>query len=328
MKIAHSLGVSENTESREVRILILPHFEIGGMTGDAPGEAQLFYEAYFENSEEYLLKNGKKLFYNPLNKLAMCVTGSGKTNTASLITCALSDWRFDMSSAYILSVGCAGGAMGFTTLGDVCIATGVCDNDLGHTADFRDVSVSNSGKLWFHDTSYDDAAYKKLNSALVSRVFDIVKDTNLETTDLAQETMRRNFPGEDWALRSPSVVRGVNLSGDNFWKGRYDHERANHIVSYYFPEMKFAVSEMEDISVAAVADNFGMLDKCVMLRVCVNTDVFVDGNTPESLWGADCSYNAAVENENNETLDIFLPAMRNLFKTGSAFIDAVLNDEL
>ena len=36
-----------------VRVLILPKFEAGELTGDFPGEAQLFYEAYLAGGEVY-----------------------------------------------------------------------------------------------------------------------------------------------------------------------------------------------------------------------------------------------------------------------------------
>lgn len=57
-------------------------------------------------------------------------------------------------------------------------------------------------------------------------------------------------------------------------------------------------------------------------------DVFMDGETTESIWGDDVSFNEKVENENTETLDIFEPAMHNLFDTASIVIDAALDGTL
>ena len=42
----------KNDETTKVRVLILPKFEIGGIAGDFPGEAQLFYECYCAGCEE------------------------------------------------------------------------------------------------------------------------------------------------------------------------------------------------------------------------------------------------------------------------------------
>ena len=36
-----------------IRVLILPKFEVGSMSGDFPGEAQLYYENYLAGGEEY-----------------------------------------------------------------------------------------------------------------------------------------------------------------------------------------------------------------------------------------------------------------------------------
>ena len=36
-----------------VKVLLLPKFEIGEMTGDFPGEAQYYYEQYLINAVEY-----------------------------------------------------------------------------------------------------------------------------------------------------------------------------------------------------------------------------------------------------------------------------------
>lgn len=322
-------GASGEEKSKlVVSALLMPHFETGEMAGDAIGEAQLFYEAYFKDAVEYTLANGKILYYCPETKLAMCVTGSGKTNCAAILASALMDDRFDMTDAYIFAFGCAGGASGYTTLGDVSIATAVCDNELGHTADIRDLAIEGNTKLWYHDSSYDDAAFRRMDAELVDKVYALVKDVKLETTEVAKETMARNFDGAEWATRDPKVILGVHVSGDDFWKGDFDHERALDIASFYFPEEHYAMTEMEDVAIAVVADQFGLLDKCIFMRACVNPDVFINGNTPESTWGGEFNFNTSVEEENLETLDIFDPAMRNNLAVGSKIIDAILDGSL
>ena len=50
--------------------------------------------------------------------------------------------------------------------------------------------------------------------------------------------------------------------------------------------------------------------------------------TPESTWGEYKSFNEKVENDNTETLDIFEPAMHNLFDTARVVIDAAIKGEL
>lgn len=318
-------GCAGSPRQKKISVLLLPHFEVDGMTGDFPGEAQLFYEKYLTGAEEYVLKDGRTLYYAPSNKVALCVTGSGKVNCAENLTAVLTDTRFDCSETYIFAMGCAGGASGYSTLGDVCLATAVCDNELGHTADIRELSVESNTRLWYHDSSYDDVSYKALNRELVDTLYSLVKDVELETTDISRNSMEQNFAGEEWAVRDPKVILGVNISGDNYWKGTYNHQRAIEVVAHYFPGENYAMTEMEDVAIADVADMFGLLDRCVFIRVNVNPDVFVFGETPESLWGGEFNFNTSVGEENKETLDIFEPAMRNNLAVGSVIIDYLLS---
>ena len=152
----------------DVSVLILQHFEIGELSGDFPGEVQYFYEEYFMDGDSYEINGGYTLYYNKADKIAMCVTGSGKTNASAALTAVLCDDRFCFESSKILAVGCAGGAIEYSTLGDVCIATAVYDFDLGHTADPRD--LTGDGSKWFHDSTYDDVCHKELNAELAEEL--------------------------------------------------------------------------------------------------------------------------------------------------------------
>lgn len=49
--VVYSAGV-DVSEKTALRVLIIPKFEIGEMTGDFPGEAQLFYERYCAGCSE------------------------------------------------------------------------------------------------------------------------------------------------------------------------------------------------------------------------------------------------------------------------------------
>lgn len=312
----------------KIDVLILPKFEIGEMFGDFPAEAQCYYEEYMMDSDKYILKNGKELYVNNELKIALGVTGSGKVNTSCYLTAVLCDERFDFSSAYILSTGCAGGAIGNTTLGDVTVVSSCVDQDLGHTADIREYENKDNEKLWFHNDSFDDISYKVLNAELVNNVFELVKDTNLSTTEISKDCMARNFPNQAWATREPKVIKGTVVTGDNFWKGDYCHKRALQICDYYKTPDPFTVSEMEDIAVAVVAEQFGLLDKVIAIRVACNLDVFIDGTTPESMWDNVQQFAENVKSNNDETLDIFVPSMKNVFLVGKKIIDAIINEKL
>lgn len=124
-----------------------------------------------------------------------------------------------------------------------------------------------------------------------------------------------------------SAAIGTTASGDNYWKGQYDHQNALRITAEYGCPDPYAISEMEDVAVARAAARFGMLDRLILLRTAVNMDVFMGGATPESLWLPEYEDNLASES-NAEAADIFAPAMKNVFDVGSVIMEAILSGKL
>ncbi|MBR6088799.1 MAG: hypothetical protein IKP86_02625 [Anaerolineaceae bacterium] len=319
-------GYSEQATDQRmpVRVLILPKFEIGAMTGDFPGEGQCFYEEYLAGGETYIIDGcpgSIELYYK--DGVALCLIGQGKVAAALNTAAILSDTRFDFSDAYILAVGCSGVAEGYGILGDVFVISAAADFDLGHRADPREMSVATE-TTWFHDESFDSTAVIRLDPDLTDRVYSLVKDISLQTTDQTVSFLRREYPDEAWADRQPQVMRGTSVTGDHFWKGRYDHQNALLIAGTYNCSDPYAATEMEDIAVAQAVKRFRMLDRLIILRVGVNMDVFPDGVTPEILWGPASDDYLASENS-MESVDIFETAMHNCFSVGRVIIDAVLD---
>ena len=242
---------------------------------------------------------------------------------AALSTMAiLSDTRFDWSDAYIISTGCAGSSAGNTVMGDVFLITSAVDYDLGHHADAREISDP-EGTTWFHDADFDDAAVVRLNPELMEKVYALVKDAPVETTEVTRNFMRAAFDGADWAVRDPRVLRGTTVTSDNYWKGRYGHLNALRMAEVYQCPDPYAMTEMEDVAIARTAVRMGMLDRLIIIRVSVNMDVFMLGTTPESLWG-DAKATTLASEENVEAADIFVTAMKNNFNVGRIIIDKIL----
>ena len=331
------------SKPKKIRVLILPKFEIGEMTGDMPGEAQLYYEAYLDGAEEYEIDGGNKdtkLYVK--DDVALYITGESKVNSALSLEAVLRDERFDYSDAYIISTGCAGTATETSVMGDVFIITATVDYDIGHQADIREMNgdeISSAGSdekpeevssetkvetTWFHDGTWDDVSYKILNQELTEKVFSLVKDTKLETTPKTRKFMEKAFENAEWATRDPIVQKGTAVTGDNYWKGVYDEANARLIAETYNCPDPYAVSEMEDNALAVVLDRRGMLDRFLIIRDSVNMDVFMNGETPESLWGGQESENL----EEGESADIFETARHNNFNVGKQVIDAILSGEI
>lgn len=316
-----------SNEKLPVKVLILPKFEVGEMEGDFPGEAQYFYEEYVAGGEEFDIEGSKetgKLYYK--DGVALCLLGQGKVSAAISTTAILSDDRFDLSDAYILSVGCAGSAKGYGIPGDVFVISSAVDYDLGHQADPRELAEE-SDSTWFHDESFDKTAFIRMDEDLTDLAFEKVKDVKLETTERTQEYLSLEFPGEAWANRQPKVMLGTSVSGDNYWKGIYDHQNALLITKTYKCRDPYAATEMEDVAVGQAAESFGLLDRLIVLRVGVDMDVFPQGVPPEMLWGKRSVDDIASE-ESIESVDIFETAMKNCYDTGKVLIDMILEGDL
>ena len=310
-----------------VKVLILPKFEVGEMTGDFPGEAQNYYEGFLAGGSEYEIAGSPdaiKLYYK--NGVALCLTGQGKVASALNTTAVLADDRFDFSEAYVLSVGCGGSAEGYSIFGDVCVISAAVDYDLGHHADPRDMR-NETETTWFREESFDDSAVIRLDPDLTDRVFELVKDVQLDTTEQTERYLDKEYAEEAWAQRPPQVLRGTSVTGDNFWKGIYDHQNALLITESYGCIDPFAITEMEDVAVGQAVKRFGLLDRLIILRASVNMDVFPDGVTPEILWGPADDDQLASE-ESMESVDVFETAMRNCFAAGRVLIDAILEGTL
>ena len=121
-------GETNAADPIDIKVLILPKFENGEMTGDFPGEAQYYYDAYVKDGDEYDIAGGfedNKLYVK--DGVALYVTGMGKVNSAMSLQAILSDNRFDFSDAYVFSTGCAGSAVEYGVMGDVYVITATVD---------------------------------------------------------------------------------------------------------------------------------------------------------------------------------------------------------
>ena len=309
-----------------VKVLILPKFEVGEMAGDFPGEAQYYYEEYLTDAEVYDVPYGTpgtKLYYR--DGVALCVLGMGKVNAALSTMAVLSDARFDYSQAYILSTGCAGSAAETTVMGDVFLITAAVDYDLGHHADGRDLADP-EGTSWFHDADFDDVAVVILNQALTGKIYALVKDTPVETTERTRNYMLHAFDGAEWAVRDPLILTGTTVTADNYWKGSHGHANALLMVETYACPDPYVSTEMEDVAVARAARRMGLLDHLIVIRGSVNMDVFMLGATPENLWGNAEAMTLANE-DSVEAADIFAVSMKNTFDVGRVIIDSILSGE-
>lgn len=315
----------------KVRVLIVPKFEIGEITGDFPGEAQLFYEYYCAGCEEIAIAHTTPTAHFYLKEesgVGLLITGSGKTAAGLSLMSLLSDDTYDFSDTIIVSVGCSGGNTGFARFGDVVLVTAACDLELGHHTDKAELTDPDNSHTWFPDESDEnDYACKQMDPELCDKAYQLIKDCSLRTTDITDHVLADNFPNEEWAQRKPCVLKGTAISTDSYWKGAEDHANAAFAAEYYGCDDKYAVTEMEEIAVMNAAECFGLENRVISLRVVVNSDTFLKGESPEQLWLDEKDFEETASAEKGETVDIFEPGMESLFDTGRIIIDAILAGE-
>lgn len=86
-----------------------------------------------------------------------------------------------------------------------------------------------------------------------------------------------------------------------------DHANAMKMLESYGCPDPFVIFEMEEFGVGTILKRLNMPDRFIIIRDNVNMDVFMAGQTPESLWNPD--YHEPLASENNfEAADIFATA--------------------
>lgn len=167
-------------------VLTVAIFEVGEMTGDFAGEAQLWVEG--EGMTEVLEVPGS---YSPVycNDDGHClvVTGLGIANaTATIMAVGLSD-QLDLSQAYIVIAGIAGIDPNDGTLGSAAWADWVIDGDLAHEIDAREIPETwdyslihlGCGEAWCEEGWAAETEVYHLNTTLVDWAFKLSQDVEL-----------------------------------------------------------------------------------------------------------------------------------------------------
>jgi purine nucleoside permease len=255
-------------EKQPIKVLVFGMFEVGENKGDFAGEFQHFYEAYFDGADSYDLNTMPLTLYVNEEGVAGAIAGMGKAQAGATLTTILRDDRFDFSDTFILISGCSGMNPERGTLGDVVIADALVDYELGHAWKESD-NPKDSDSLFLRSSGYDRSGYIPLNSSLVDWAFSLVQDIPLNDADAAKEYRKLYSAAE--ALETPTVRRGVSVTGDSYWHGKASSEHADDVCSSY-DAGTYMVTQMEDNAFGVVAMNENKLDRLLVIRDVVNYD--------------------------------------------------------
>ena len=121
-----------------VKVVVVAMFEVGEDTGDMPGELQYWVERDHLDRVFPLPAGYHSIRMNGEGEMAV-LTGQGTAHAAATIMALGLDPRFDLTHAYWIIAGIAGGSPDRVSLGSAAWARWVVDGDLGYEIDPREM---------------------------------------------------------------------------------------------------------------------------------------------------------------------------------------------
>lgn len=245
---------SQSAKPIRIKVVVVAMFERGEDTGDAPGEYQFWVE---REHLDQVIPVPAAYHHVRLNKDGVLgiLTGVGTAKAAASVMAIGLDPRFDLSKAYWLVAGIAGGDPADVSLGSAVWAEHVLDGDLAYEIDARQIPADwPTGYVPLRRaTPYEQPVRTELegevytlNVELVTWAYQLTKDIPLADSD-ALRSSRARFAGFPNALKPPFVTRGDTMSSSTFWHGSKMEEWANAWTRYYTGgKGNFMTSAMED----------------------------------------------------------------------------------
>ena len=238
----------------EIKVVVVTMYEFGDVVGDRPGEYQFWVERGELDQVLPFSLGEYPLHMNEQGLLAIC-TGGGNTNsTASIMALGL-DPRFDLTKAYWIVAGIAGGDPLDVSLGTAAWARYIVDGDLLYEIDAREIPAdwpygllplgaekpNDKSSGWTVDTlSFP------LNAELAQWAYALTKDHPVADSAGITE-FRKQFMGYPNAVRPPFVTMGDSLASSTYWHGERLNRWANDwVVLHAGTKANFVMANMED----------------------------------------------------------------------------------
>ncbi|GAB5415202.1 MAG: hypothetical protein Cons2KO_28050 [Congregibacter sp.] len=264
-----------------VKVVVLAMFENGEPTGDKPGELQLWLERNPGLEELPFALGEYPLYYDESGLLVTCLGGGIPNATASTMALGL-DERFDLSQAYWLIAGIAGGDPEDVSMGSGAWAKHVVDGDLVYEIDAREIpedwpygfiplggSEPADGPQDVSTGWTLDTISFALNADLANWAYSITRTLPLMDT-AAMQAFREQFTEHPMARRPPFITRGETLSASTYWHGEKLNRWANDWLRAYAGETaNFMTSNMEDSGTLTALHRLARMQRVDPQRVMV-----------------------------------------------------------
>lgn len=292
--------ISEAAERYSTKVLVVTMFEVGNVTGDSPGEAQLWVEG--EKLDQVIEVPGthSSLYCNATKEYCLVITGKGITNaTATIMAVGLSD-LLDLTKAYILVAGIAGVQPDDGTIGTASWAEWVVDGDLAHEIDAREIpgdwlySYFHLGCTdpWCDGWTTGTEVYH-LNPVLTEWAYRLSKDVQLADSEDAQ-AYRLNYPEGTPARRTPFVTKCDSFAASTYWYGKTLSDWAEWWTKQFTCKQgNYCMTNMEDTGTLTALSRLAAagrvdLNRVMILRTASDFDQPYQGQTPLQLRQTDC----------------------------------------
>ncbi|HEY5810254.1 MAG TPA: purine nucleoside permease [Povalibacter sp.] len=284
-----------------VKVVVVSMYEMGAITGDQPGEFQLWIERAGLNQVLPFPMGEYELRMNDQGVLGIC-TGGGITNATASIMALGTDPRFDLSKAYWLVAGIAGGDPLDVSLGTAAWSRSVIDGDLLYEIDAREIPAdwpygllplgakkpNDKADGWTVDT-----INFPLNAGLAQWAYDVTKDHPVADSPGIAE-FRAQFTGYPNAVRPPFVTLGESLASGTYWHGEKLNTWANDWVRLQSgADRNFMMTNMEDTGTLTALRRLsrtGLVDanRVMVLRTASNYTMPPKGKT--AAWSTTAPY--------------------------------------
>lgn len=309
-----------------VKVVVVSMFETGAITGDQPGEFQFWVErqkldrAFAFPMGEYALR------MNDAGLLAIC-TGGGITNAATSIMALGTDPRFDLSQAYWLVAGIAGGDPHDVSLGTAAWARHVVDGDLLYEIDAREIpgdwpygllplgakKPNDKADGWTVDT-----IHFPLDAGLTEWAYQLTRDHPVaDSPGIA--AFRKQFAGLPNALRPPFVTIGDTMSSSTYFHGDLMTQWANDWMQLQAgPDANFMMSAMEDSGTLTALRRLSRAQRVDLRRVMV---LRTASNYSMQPPGKDAAWSTTAEYPEGG-----LPAIEAAYQVGNIVVQKLIAD--
>ena len=308
-----------------IKVVVVAMYEAGEDSGDTPGEYQYWVERAHLDRVLPFDAGYHHLRMNDQGVLGV-LTGVGTAKAAATIMALGLDPRFDLTHAYWLIAGIAGGDPADVSLGSAVWAHWIIDGDIAYEIDAREipsnwptgfVPLRKSTPYEQPVTALDGQVYE-LNASLVDWAYNLTKNTPLSDTETMRE--KRSHFEQAAAQRPPFVSEGDELSASTFWHGKRMDEWANAWVGYYSGDKgNFAVSGMEDTGTLQSLSFLAHAGKVDLHRVLVLRTVSNYDQQPVGLTASE-----SLAEQKVGKYGAYLPSLEAAYAVGRLVVNTIV----